>query len=89
MMFKNYYHYATFSDSCKKQCYMMCSYTWQMKVTYVLELNWKEYLKCRLSEEFSSRVAESIRLILVKDGFGGNLEALDRWTDERMKDTKI
>jgi hypothetical protein len=43
----------------------------------------------RLSEEFSSRVAESTRLILVKDGFGGDLGALDRWTDERRKDTKI
>jgi hypothetical protein len=42
-----------------------------------------------LSEEFSSRVAESTRLILVKDGFGGDLGALDRWTDERRKDTKI
>ena len=47
MMFKNYYQYAMSSDSGKKQCYMMCSYTWQMKVTYILELNWKEYLKCR------------------------------------------
>jgi hypothetical protein len=34
-------------------------------------------------------VAESTRLILVKDGFGGDLGALDRWTDERRKDTKI
>jgi hypothetical protein len=42
-----------------------------------------------LSEEFSSRVAESTRLILVKDGFGGDLGVLDRWTDERRKDTKI
>jgi hypothetical protein len=42
-----------------------------------------------LSEEFSSRVAESTRLILVKDGFGGDLGALDRWTDEHRKDTKI
>jgi hypothetical protein len=30
------------------------------------------------SEEFSSRVAECTRLILVKDGFGGDLGALDR-----------
>jgi hypothetical protein len=42
-----------------------------------------------VSEEISSRVAESTRLILVKDGFGGDLGALDRWTDERRKDTKI
>jgi hypothetical protein len=42
-----------------------------------------------LLEEFSSRVAESTRLILVKDGFGGDLGALDRWTDERKKDMKI
>jgi hypothetical protein len=42
-----------------------------------------------LSEEFSSRVAESTRLILVKDRFGVDLGALDRWTDERRKDTKI
>jgi hypothetical protein len=34
-------------------------------------------------------VAESTRLILVKDGFGGDLGALDRWTDERRKDTRI
>jgi hypothetical protein len=31
-----------------------------------------------LSEEISSRVAESTRLILVKDRFGGDLGALDR-----------
>jgi hypothetical protein len=31
-----------------------------------------------ISEEFSSRVAESTRLIPVKDGFGGDLGALDR-----------
>jgi hypothetical protein len=42
-----------------------------------------------LSEEFSSRVAESTRLILVKDGFGGDLGALDRRTDERRKATEI
>jgi hypothetical protein len=42
-----------------------------------------------LSEEFSSRVAESTRLILVKDGFGGDLEPLDRWTNGRRKDTEI
>jgi hypothetical protein len=42
-----------------------------------------------LSEEFSNRVAESTRLILVKDGFGGDLGALDRWTDERRKDTNV
>jgi hypothetical protein len=42
-----------------------------------------------LSEEFSSRVAESTSLNLVKDGFEGDLEALDRWADERRKDTKI
>jgi hypothetical protein len=42
-----------------------------------------------MSEEFSSRVAESTRLILVKDGFGGDLGALDRWTDEHRRDTRI
>jgi hypothetical protein len=47
------------------------------------------YLARQMSEEFSSRVAESTRLVLVKDGFGGDLGALDRWTDERRKDTKI
>jgi hypothetical protein len=47
-----------------------------------------ELTRC-LSEEFSSRVAESTRLILVKDGFGGDLGALDRWTDRRRKNTKI
>jgi hypothetical protein len=31
-----------------------------------------------LSEEISSRVAESTRLILAKDGFGGDSGALDR-----------
>jgi hypothetical protein len=46
-------------------------------------------LEYNLSEEFSSRVAESTRLILAKDGFGGELGALDRWTDECRKDTKI
>jgi hypothetical protein len=33
--------------------------------------------KC-LSKDISSRVAEGTRLILVKDGFGGDLGALDR-----------
>jgi hypothetical protein len=47
------------------------------------------YLARQMSEEFSSRVAESTRLILVKDGFGGDLGALDRWTDGRRKDTMI
>jgi hypothetical protein len=42
-----------------------------------------------MSEEISSRVAECTRLILVKDGFGGDLGALDRWADERRKDTRI
>jgi hypothetical protein len=42
-----------------------------------------------LSEEFSSRVAESTRLTLVKDGFGGDLGALDRCADEHRKDTRI
>jgi hypothetical protein len=42
-----------------------------------------------LSEEISSRVAKSTRLILVKDGFGGDLGALDRGVDERRKDTRI
>jgi hypothetical protein len=47
------------------------------------------YLARQMSEGFSSRVAESTRLILVKDGFGGDLGALDRWTDEHRRDTKI
>jgi hypothetical protein len=34
-------------------------------------------------------VAESTRLILVKDGFGGDLVALDRCADEHRKDTRI
>jgi hypothetical protein len=42
-----------------------------------------------LSEEISSRVAECTRLILVKNGFGGDLGALDRWTDEHRKDTRV
>jgi hypothetical protein len=42
-----------------------------------------------LSEEISSRVAECTRLILVKDGFGGDLGTLDRWADEHRKDTRI
>jgi hypothetical protein len=46
-------------------------------------------LKIDLSQEISSRVAESTRLILVKDGFGGDLGALDRWIDERRKDARI
>jgi hypothetical protein len=41
-----------------------------------------------MSEEFSSRVAESTRLILVKDGFGGDLGALDRCADEHRKDAR-
>jgi hypothetical protein len=52
----------------------------------------KVFAECQkhsVSEEFSSRVAESTRLILVKDGFGGDLGALDRWTDEHRKDMKI
>jgi hypothetical protein len=46
-------------------------------------------LRRDVSEEISSRVAESTRLILVKDGFGGDLGALDRWIDERRKDARI
>jgi hypothetical protein len=42
-----------------------------------------------MSEEISSRVAECTRLILVKDGFGEDLGALDRWANERRKDTRI
>jgi hypothetical protein len=42
-----------------------------------------------MSEEISSRVAECTRLILVKEEFGGDLGALDRWADERRKDTRI
>jgi hypothetical protein len=34
-------------------------------------------------------VAESTRLILVKDGFGGDLGALDRCADEHKKDARI
>jgi hypothetical protein len=41
-----------------------------------------------MSEEFSSRVAECTRLILVKNGFGGDLGALDRWADECRKGTR-
>jgi hypothetical protein len=51
-----------------------------------IDLKWSGLL---LSEEISSRVAESTRLILVKDGFGGDLGALDRWSDERRKDAGI
>jgi hypothetical protein len=43
----------------------------------------------RLSEEISSRVAECTRLILVKDGFGGDLGALDQCVDEHRKNTRI
>jgi hypothetical protein len=28
-------------------------------------------------------------LILINDGFGGDLGVLDRWADERRKDTRI
>jgi hypothetical protein len=42
-----------------------------------------------MPEEISSRVAECPRLILLKDGFGGDLGALDRWVDECMNDTRI
>jgi hypothetical protein len=42
-----------------------------------------------VSEEISSRVADCTRLILLKDGFGGDLGALDRCVDERSKDTRI
>jgi hypothetical protein len=34
-------------------------------------------------------VAECTRLILVKDGFGGDLGALDQWADEHRKGTRI
>jgi hypothetical protein len=42
-----------------------------------------------VSEEISSRVAECTRLILVKDGFGGGLGALDRWADKNRKYTRV
>jgi hypothetical protein len=48
---------------------------------------WKTITK--LSEEISSRMAECTRLILVKDGFGGDSGVLDQWTDEHMKNTEI
>jgi hypothetical protein len=41
-----------------------------------------------MSEEISSRVAECTCLILVKDGFGGDLGALDQWVDKCRKDTR-
>jgi hypothetical protein len=41
-----------------------------------------------MSEEISSRVAVSTRLILVKDGFGGDLGALDRCAVDHRKDAK-
>jgi hypothetical protein len=74
--------------------------TWHGSYIYIpfflfLKFTYDEYFQfwkvwtAALSEEFSSRVAESTRLILVKDGFGGDLGALDRWTDEHRKDTKI
>jgi hypothetical protein len=34
-------------------------------------------------------VAECTRLILVKEGFGGDLGALDRMVDKRWKDIRI
>jgi hypothetical protein len=34
-------------------------------------------------------MAESTRLIRVKDGFGGDLGELDWWTDEHRKDMKV
>jgi hypothetical protein len=37
----------------------------------------------------SSRVVERTRLILVKDGFGGDLAALDWWTGKRREDAGI
>jgi hypothetical protein len=42
-----------------------------------------------VSEEISSRVAECTRLILVKDGFGGDLGALDQCVEEHRKVTRI
>jgi hypothetical protein len=42
-----------------------------------------------MSEEISSRVVECTRLILVKDGFGGDLGALDQKVEEHGKDTRI
>jgi hypothetical protein len=51
--------------------------------------NLSSQTRLSLSEEISSRVAECTHLILVKDGFGGDLGALDRCADERRKDTRI
>jgi hypothetical protein len=59
----------------------------QMSIKFLLQL--KYIMVSLLSEEFSSRVAESTRLILVKDGFGEDVGALDRRTDERRKATEI
>jgi hypothetical protein len=42
-----------------------------------------------MSEEISSRVAVCTRLILDKDGFGGDLGALDLRAEEHGKYTKI
>jgi hypothetical protein len=41
-----------------------------------------------VSEEISSRVAVGTRLILVKEGFGGDLGALDRCADDHRKDAR-
>jgi hypothetical protein len=44
------------------------------------------YLVCQMSEEISSRVAECTRLILVKDGFGGDTRVLE-WFEPPERNT--
>jgi hypothetical protein len=55
----------------------------QWLTEFTFHLNWQ------LSEEISSRVAECTRLILVKDGFRGDLGVLDRCADEHRKGARI
>jgi hypothetical protein len=56
--------------------------------TYIINI-FLIYSSLKLSEEISNRVADCTRLILVKDGFGGDLGALDRCADECRKDARI
>jgi hypothetical protein len=42
-----------------------------------------------VSEKISTRMAECTSLILVKDGFGGDLGAFDRCANEHRKDARI
>jgi hypothetical protein len=68
-------------------CTNFINYVMSFELQMVIHIIYIYIYICR--RKISSRVAECTRLILLKDGFGGDLGALDRCVDECRKDTRI